>query len=55
MRYTVGMSNPIERFFTAIIQAFLRIGVELVKGLFGANRQPSSNEPDTEHDDEHAR
>ena len=40
--------NPIERIFTSIIQSFLRIAMELIKGLFGANAQ----ENDTTNTDE---
>ena len=46
--------NPIERVFTSVIQAFLRIAVELVKGLFGFGKNtdddPVEQEDDLERD-----
>ena len=48
--------NPIERVFTTIIQSFLRIAVELVRGLFGLGATPETLEDaqatDEERDDE---
>ncbi len=45
--------NPIERVFTSIIQAFLRIAVELVKGLFGFGHDSADDPVDQEEGLEH--